>query len=90
MTDTIAAVATPMIPSAIGILRLSGPKAIEAADRVFAPLSGGPMARRRALARHMFPMKSAAAGRKSGPKRRICGVSLKKTLCILFNCGDDK
>ena len=46
MTDTIAAVATPMIPSAIGILRLSGPKAIEAADRVFAPLSGGPMARR--------------------------------------------
>ncbi len=46
MTDTIAAIATPMLPSAIGILRLSGPGAVDAADRVFTPLHGGPMSRR--------------------------------------------
>ena len=43
MNDTIAAVATPLIPSAIGILRLSGPGAVEIVDRVFAPFHGGPM-----------------------------------------------
>ena len=43
MNDTIAAVATPMTPSAIGILRLSGPGAIEAVDAVFTPFHGGPM-----------------------------------------------
>ena len=46
MTDTIAAIATPLIPSAIGILRLSGPGAVDAVDRVFAPFRGGPMAQR--------------------------------------------
>ena len=46
MTDTIAAIATPLIPSAIGILRLSGPGAIEVVDRVFTPFHGGPMAGR--------------------------------------------
>lgn len=46
MTDTIAAIATPLIPSAIGILRLSGPGAIEAVDRVFTPFHGGPMGSR--------------------------------------------
>ena len=43
MNDTIAAVATPLTPSAIGILRLSGPGAIAAVDAVFTPFSGGPM-----------------------------------------------
>ena len=33
MTDTIAAAATPMAPSAIGILRLSGPGAVPAVDK---------------------------------------------------------
>jgi len=46
MTDTIAAIATPMIPSAIGILRLSGPGAAAAVDRVFTPFHGGPMSQR--------------------------------------------
>ena len=46
MTDTIAAIATPLIPSAIGVLRLSGPGAVEAVDRVFAPFHGGPMGSR--------------------------------------------
>ena len=46
MIDTIAAIATPPIPSAIGILRLSGPEAVAAADRVFSPFHGGPMSQR--------------------------------------------
>ena len=46
MTDTIAAIATPPVPSAIGILRLSGPGAIAAADGVFTPFHGGPMSTR--------------------------------------------
>ena len=46
MTDTIAAIATPPVPSAIGILRLSGPGSIAAADGVFTPFHGGPMSTR--------------------------------------------
>ena len=46
MNDTIAAIATPLIPSAIGILRLSGPGAVDAVDRVFTPFRGGPMGSR--------------------------------------------
>ena len=37
-TDTIAAVATPAGPGAIGILRLSGPRASDIAAAVFRPL----------------------------------------------------
>ena len=37
-TDTIAAVATPTGPGAIGILRLSGPRAADIAAAVFRPL----------------------------------------------------
>ena len=40
--DTIAALSTPPGPGAIGILRLSGPRALEIAQRVFHPL--GPKA----------------------------------------------
>ncbi len=46
MNDTIAAIATPPLPSAIGILRLSGPGAAAAADAVFTPFHGGPMSQR--------------------------------------------
>lgn len=35
MSDTIAAIATPQLPSAIGILRLSGPGTLTALERVF-------------------------------------------------------
>ena len=35
MSDTIAAIATPGQPSAIGILRLSGPDTCAALDAVF-------------------------------------------------------
>ena len=46
MTDTIAAIATPLIPSAIGILRLSGPGAIQAVEAVFTPFHGAGMGQR--------------------------------------------
>ena len=46
MNDTIAAIATPPVPSAIGILRLSGPAAIACLDQVFAPFQGKPMGER--------------------------------------------
>ena len=42
--DTIAAAATPMARSAIGILRLSGPGAVEAVSAVFQPKNGRPLA----------------------------------------------
>lgn len=41
MADTIAAVATARAPSAIGILRLSGPMAREITAAVFRPAAGG-------------------------------------------------
>lgn len=40
MSDTIAAIATGGSVSAIGIVRVSGPQALEAADRVFRPADG--------------------------------------------------
>ena len=40
MSDTIAAIATPQLPSAIGILRLSGPGTLAALDRVFRARNG--------------------------------------------------
>ena len=46
MNDTIAAIATPLAPCAIGVLRLSGPGAVRAVDRVSAPFRGGPMGER--------------------------------------------
>lgn len=42
--DTIAAVATGSVLSAIGIIRLSGPGAIDTVSRVFRPARGGTMA----------------------------------------------
>ena len=46
MNDTIAAIATALAPSAIGILRLSGPESVAVLDRVFTPAHGGPMSGR--------------------------------------------
>jgi len=39
-TDTIAAIATALSESGIGIIRISGPEAIEVADRIFVTKSG--------------------------------------------------
>lgn len=46
MSDTIAAIATPLVPSAIGIIRLSGPDAVSVLDKVFTPAAGAPMSQR--------------------------------------------
>lgn len=43
MSDTIAAIATGSQVAAIGIVRLSGDRAIALADRLFTPLHGRPM-----------------------------------------------
>ncbi|MFR3291296.1 MAG: hypothetical protein ACLTSG_14250 [Lachnospiraceae bacterium] len=43
MSDTIAAIATGGTISAIGIVRVSGPGALAAADAVFRPADGRPM-----------------------------------------------
>ena len=45
MSELIAAISTPAAPSAIGVLRLSGPGAAECADKVFRARSGKPLAR---------------------------------------------
>ncbi len=44
--DTIAAISTGQVLSAIGIVRMSGPSALTVLDRVFTPLSGAPMSER--------------------------------------------
>ena len=44
MSQPIAAIATPLIPSAIGIVRLSGDGAVEAAAAVFRPAGGRSLA----------------------------------------------
>ena len=44
MSDTIAAIATGMSVSAIGIVRVSGERAVEYASRLFVPSSGKDLA----------------------------------------------
>ena len=44
MSELIAAMSTPAVPAAIGVLRLSGPGAAECADRVFQAANGRPLA----------------------------------------------
>lgn len=45
--DTIAAISTPPGPGAIGILRLSGPRAVEVAQASFRPLNKTPLSQHR-------------------------------------------
>ena len=45
--DTIAAISTPPGPGAIGILRLSGPRAVEVAQASFRPLNKTPLGQHR-------------------------------------------
>jgi len=40
MNTTIAAIATPLFPGGLGVIRISGPEARAVADRVFIPASG--------------------------------------------------
>ncbi|MBE7003066.1 MAG: tRNA uridine-5-carboxymethylaminomethyl(34) synthesis GTPase MnmE [Ruminococcaceae bacterium] len=46
--DTIAAIATPLARSAFGIIRLSGPDALNILDKLFKPVNGRPISEARA------------------------------------------
>ena len=72
MSDTIAAIATAQIPSAIGILRLSGEDTRAILDGVFCPKNGKPM--------------SAQSGRKMvyGDLLDSEGRVIDNALCVLF------
>ena len=72
MSDTIAAIATAQIPSAIGILRLSGDDTIPILDRVFRAKNGRPM--------------SQQPGRKMiyGALLDKDGTMIDDVLCVLF------
>ena len=41
--DTIAAISTPLAAGGIGVIRISGPKALEVGDKIFVPISGKPL-----------------------------------------------
>lgn len=73
MSDTIAAIATAQAPSAIGILRLSGPDTCAILDGVFCPKNGKPM---------------SAQSRRSmvyGTLLDSAGRVIDNALCVLFS-----
>ena len=72
MSDTIAAIATALTPSAIGILRLSGPDTKAVLDAVFFPLNGRPMSRQTA--------RTMVLGHLLDGEGRV----LDSALCVLF------
>ena len=76
MPDTIAAIATALAPSAIGILRLSGPDTRDILDAVFFPINGRPMSRQ-------MP-RAMVLGRVLDGEGRI----LDSALCVLFPAPD--
>ena len=61
--DTIVAIATPVVPNAggVAIIRLSGPRAVEAARAVFRPASRPARAAARARARPRRPTRRSTA-----------------------------
>ncbi len=73
--DTIAAISTGNIVSAIGVLRLSGPEALSAADSVFRPADG------RALSIH--PRRTMVYGRLLDRE----GRTLDHALAVCFAAG---
>ena len=66
--DTIAAVATGSVLSAIGVVRVSGPDTLAVIDRVFRPLQGAPMSER--------PDRKLILGRLSDPEGAVLDVCL--------------
>ena len=72
MSDTIAAIATALSPSAIGILRLSGPDTKAVLDAVFFPLNGRPMSQQ--------TPRTMVLGRVLDGEGRV----LESALCVLF------
>ena len=76
MPDTIAAIATVLAPSAIGILRLSGPDTRDILDAVFFPINGRAMSRQ--------TPRTMVLGRVLDGEGRI----LDSALCVLFPAPD--
>ena len=76
MSDTIAAIATALSPSAIGILRLSGPDTRAVLDAVFFPLDGTPMSR--------HSPRTMVLGRVLDGEGRV----VDSALCVLFSGPD--
>ena len=72
MSDTIAAIATAQSPSAIGILRLSGPDTRNVLDAVFFPRNGRPMSQQTA--------RTMVLGRVLDGEGRV----VDSALCVLF------
>ena len=72
MSDTIAAIATAQSPSAIGILRLSGPDTKTVLDAVFFPRNGRPMSQQAA--------RTMVLGRVLDGEGRV----VDSALCVLF------
>ena len=72
MSDTIAAIATAQSPSAIGILRLSGPDTKDVLDAVFFPRNGRPMSQQAA--------RTMVLGRVLDGEGRV----VDSALCVLF------
>ena len=52
LSDTIAAVATPEGPGAIGVLKISGPKALAVAEKVFVPAKKKKLSRQKTFTLH--------------------------------------
>lgn len=52
MNHTIAAIATPQAAGGIGVIRISGPKALQIADAVFQAASGLPLAQSKGYRAH--------------------------------------
>lgn len=76
MPDTIAAIATPLTPSAIGILRLSGSDTKDIVDAVFFPMNGKPMS--------CQPPRAMVLGRVLDGEGRV----LDSALCVRFPAPD--
>ena len=66
--ETIAAIATGAVLSAIGIVRVSGPDTLSIIDRVFRPLTGAVMSER--------PDRQLVLGRLTGPDGALIDVCL--------------
>jgi tRNA modification GTPase len=66
--DTIAAIATGAVLSAIGIVRISGPDTLPVLDKVFSPLAGAPMSQR--------ADRKLILGRLTGPQGNLLDVCL--------------
>ena len=67
-SDTIAAIATGAVLSAIGVVRVSGPDTLAVMDRVFRPLSGAPLSER--------PDRKLILGRLFDPEEAVLDVCL--------------